>query len=244
MEKFKKVLAVLFISLFIFTSVEINAGLGNRVYAASKTKKKTSTLSNKKTKAKKKTSKTKRSTKKSKKTATKKKAVKKAATKKKVAKKTASKKKVSKKKTKKTSSRSSKILTPTRGGRVTYSPEKAQKVIAYSKKFMGIRYRFGGTSTSGFDCSGFTMFVFKELGVRLPHSATAQAKMGTAISRSELKPGDLVFFQTYKKGISHVGIYVGNNNFIEASSKKGISITSLSSSYYTSRYLGAVRILK
>jgi cell wall-associated NlpC family hydrolase len=124
------------------------------------------------------------------------------------------------------------------------SSEKAQEIIAYAKKFMGVKYVFGGESPSGFDCSGFTMYVFKKFGIDLPHSARSQAGLGLAVSKSDLIPGDLVFFHTYTSGISHVGIYVGNNNFIEASSSRGIAVTSLSSSYYSTRYIGATRILK
>lgn len=123
------------------------------------------------------------------------------------------------------------------------SAEKAQEIINYSKQFMGVKYVFGGASPKGFDCSGFTMYVFNQFGISLPHSAKAQAGLGTEISKSELIPGDLVFFTTYKPGISHVGIYIGNGNFIEASSSRGIAITKLESSYYKSRYMGATRIL-
>lgn len=132
-----------------------------------------------------------------------------------------------------------------RGTTVTsVSSEKAHEIINYAKQFMGVKYVFGGASPSGFDCSGFTMYVFQHFGISLPHSAKSQAAMGTAVSKSNLIPGDLVFFETYQKGISHVGIYIGNGNFIEASSSRGIAITSLSSSYYKNRYMGATRILK
>lgn len=160
------------------------------------------------------------------------------------AKKTASTKAKKTTSTKKSASTSRRTATPSRGGRTTYSPGKAGQVIEYAKNFMGVKYVFGGASSSGFDCSGFTMYVFKSIGVDLPHSATGQSKMGTPVGRDELKLGDLVFFETYKKGISHVGIYVGNGSFIEASSSRGIAVTSLSSSYYAPRYKGAVRILQ
>lgn len=124
------------------------------------------------------------------------------------------------------------------------SAEKAQEIINYAKQFMGIKYVFGGASPSGFDCSGYTMYVFSKFGIDLPHSAKSQADIGSPVSKSNLMPGDLVFFETYKPGISHVGIYIGNGNFLEASSSRGIAITSLSSSYYKNRYLGATRIIK
>lgn len=157
------------------------------------------------------------------------------------AKKTASAKKVAAAKT----TKSKTIVVASRGTSLTtVSSEKSQEIINYAKQFMGIQYVFGGASPSGFDCSGFTMYVFNKFGIDLPHSASGQAGLGRAVSKSDLVPGDLVFFETYKPGISHVGIYIGSGNFLEASSSRGIAITSLSSSYYSSRYRGATRILK
>lgn len=145
---------------------------------------------------------------------------------------------------KKTASSSTKITASRGSSAATVSAEKAQEIIEYGKQFMGVKYVFGGASPSGFDCSGFTMYVYNKFGISLPHSAKAQAGIGVAVSKSELIPGDLVFFETYKPGISHVGIYIGNGNFLEASSSRGIAITKLSSSYYKNRYMGATRILK
>jgi cell wall-associated NlpC family hydrolase len=139
---------------------------------------------------------------------------------------------VKKKTSKKLSSRSSS------------SSDKVMKVIDYAKRYLGVDYNFGSASPDEFDCSGFTMFVFKIVGINLPHSAAAQANIGQAISKSNLEPGDLVFFQTYKPGISHVGIYLGNEYFIHASSGAGhVTITSLSEAYYTERFRGGARIL-
>ncbi|GEM_PF-797510 len=113
--------------------------------------------------------------------------------------------------------------------------------LAYSLK--GIHYRSGGSTPKGFDCSGFTSYVFKNAaGVSLPRTASGQAGKGTAVSKSNLRPGDIVYFQTYKKGPSHVGIYTGGGNFIHASCSKGITVTNLSDSYYGPRYLGGRRI--
>lgn len=107
----------------------------------------------------------------------------------------------------------------------------------------GDSYRRGGTSRGGFDCSGFTRYVFAKYGISLPHSSAAQARLGTPVARNELKAGDLVFFETYRRGISHVGIYVGGDQFVHAP-RYGRSVTtdSLSSGYYASRYRGARRI--
>lgn len=107
----------------------------------------------------------------------------------------------------------------------------------------GSRYRRGGTSRGGFDCSGFTRYVFAKYGISLPHSSAAQAKMGSPISRNELKSGDLVFFQTYRRGISHVGIFIGNEQFVHAATYgRGVRVDSLNSGYYSARYRCARRV--
>ena len=88
-------------------------------------------------------------------------------------------------------------------------------IISAAKKYMGTPYRFGGTSTSGIDCSGFTQAVYKSQGVSIPRTTTGQAKVGNHLKRSELKTGDLIIFSgTYRSGPSHAGIYVDNGNFI------------------------------
>ena len=101
-----------------------------------------------------------------------------------------------------------------------------------------------GASPSGFDCSGFTMYLYAQLGYSLPHSATAQYKnCGYAVAKSDLQPGDLVFFSDSSHAIGHVGIYIGNGQIIHARYSVGkITIDSLSASYYASRYVGAKRI--
>ncbi|MDO6354237.1 C40 family peptidase [Caloramator sp. CAR-1] len=122
---------------------------------------------------------------------------------------------------------------------------RGPQLVSYAKRFLGIRYKWSGQSPSGFDCSGFTSYVFKSFGIELPHSSYGQFTSGQKILKSQLLPGDLVFFQTSKRGISHVGIYIGNGKFIHASSGKGyVTITSLSEPYYSKRYRGAVRILR
>jgi cell wall-associated NlpC family hydrolase len=110
-------------------------------------------------------------------------------------------------------------------------------------KLIGIDYNYGGTSTSGFDCSGFTGYVFKKLGVTLPRTSRDQAAKGKKVARSDLRPGDLVFFNTSGSGISHVGIYVGNNNFAHSSSSRGVTISALDEGYYAKRYVTARRVM-
>lgn len=107
----------------------------------------------------------------------------------------------------------------------------------------GTPYKYGGRSTKGFDCSGFTSYVFeKAAGITLPRTSGGQASAGTPVSKANLEPGDLVYFNTNGKSISHVGIYVGGDNFIHASSTKGITVTSLNDTYYKTRYRGATRV--
>nr|WP_228745397.1 C40 family peptidase [Paenibacillus sp. S150] len=110
-------------------------------------------------------------------------------------------------------------------------------------KTIGTKYVAGGTSTNGFDCSGFTRYVFDKIGINLPHQSGSQYQMGTAVSRDNIRPGDLVFFNTSGKGVSHVGIYVGEGKFAHASTSRGVTISSLSESYYVNRYVGAKRIM-
>ena len=116
-------------------------------------------------------------------------------------------------------------------------------VVRTALAYRGTPYSRGGTSRGGFDCSGFTRHVYAKFGIMLPHSSAAQAGLGVSVSRGELSPGDLVFFQTTRRSISHVGIYIGNNNFVHASSHgRGVTVDSLGSSYYAPRYRGARRV--
>lgn len=108
---------------------------------------------------------------------------------------------------------------------------------------IGVSYKTGGTTTNGFDCSGFTRYVYQKLGLNLPRVSAAQYKTGTAVSKSQLRAGDLVFFNTLGAGVSHVGIYIGNGKFAHASSSKGVTISKLSQSYYANRYVGAKRVM-
>lgn len=119
-------------------------------------------------------------------------------------------------------------------------------VVQAAYAFRGTRYVMGGTSRSGFDCSGFVRYILSATGgVDLPRTATEQYIHGMFISHDQLQPGDLVFFKgTYKRGISHVGIYAGGGKFIHAANAhKGVRMDNLGDSYYVAHYAGARRVL-
>ncbi|RFU67925.1 NlpC/P60 family protein [Peribacillus saganii] len=116
-------------------------------------------------------------------------------------------------------------------------------IVAEGMKYIGTKYKFGGTTPSGFDCSGFLGYTYKKAtGKTLPRTAASIFTKGKAVAKADLLEGDLVFFTTYKKGASHAGIYIGNNKFIHASSSKGVRIDSLNSSYWKNKYIGSKRI--
>lgn len=119
-------------------------------------------------------------------------------------------------------------------------------VVEYAKKYLGYKYVSGGASPSkGFDCSGFTTYVYKHFGISLNRSSKDQIKNGVAVEKSNLQPGDLVVFNNdANTKIGHVGIYIGDGNFIHASNPKGgVKITTLLSGYYAQRYVGARRVI-
>lgn len=119
-------------------------------------------------------------------------------------------------------------------------------VVEYAKQYLGYKYVAGGASPeTGFDCSGFTSYVYKHFGISLNRSSKDQIKNGVAVERSNLQPGDIVIFNnSANTAIGHVGIYVGGDNFIHAANpNEGVKITSLSSSYYKTRYVGARRVI-
>ena len=118
----------------------------------------------------------------------------------------------------------------------------AQQILSFAARFLGTPYSWGGTSPGGFDCSGYTQYVYKNCGISLGRTAEAQFNNGVAVTRSDLRPGDLVFFHTYSSGASHVGIYVGNNTMIN-SSNGGVSYDDMTDGYWRSRYLGARRVV-
>lgn len=116
--------------------------------------------------------------------------------------------------------------------------ERGAQVIQVALQYLGRPYVFGARGTSAFDCSGFTRFVYQRVtGKTLPHSAALQTRYGKQISKGALQRGDLIFFKnTYKAGISHVGIYYGNNRMIHAWPKGGVRIDTLNTTYFRTKY--------
>ena len=121
---------------------------------------------------------------------------------------------------------------------------KVADVIATAKKYIGTPYKFGGVTPKAFDCSGYLQYVFKENGMTLPRTADEQFKLGKSAKTAELEEGDLVFFETYEKGASHCGIYLGGGKFIHASTSKGVRIDELSNDYWRTHYYGGKHIVQ
>lgn len=121
----------------------------------------------------------------------------------------------------------------------TAPPARYGGVVLIAMRYLGVPYVWGGASPStGFDCSGFTMYVYAQIGVSLPHYTGDQWQMGTAVSRDQLQPGDLVFFD----GLGHEGIYIGNNQFIHAPHTGDVVKISSLSGWYADTYVGARRL--
>lgn len=135
-----------------------------------------------------------------------------------------------------------KPATDTSRGELTSRKGKAiHSVIMSCRSYMGVPYVWGGEDPSGFDCSGYIQYVFGRHGIHLPRTADIQFNVGQVVKFGEEKPGDLVFFETYYPGPSHVGVYLGRDYFIHASSSRGVTVDRLSSDFFAQRYLGAKR---
>jgi cell wall-associated NlpC family hydrolase len=118
-------------------------------------------------------------------------------------------------------------------------------VVGTALALRGTPYRNGGSDVNGFDCSGFTQYVFSRYGIALPRDVRAQYQTGTSVRPAELTPGDLVFFTTTSPDVSHVAIVVGGDQFVHAPSSTGVvRVEHLSASYWSQRYIGARRVLK
>ncbi len=135
-------------------------------------------------------------------------------------------------------------LAQLKSGPIETQHESNEDLIQVALASRGIPYRWGGTTRRGFDCSGFTRYVYlTQRGIELPHSASGQARYGQRVAREALQPGDLVFFQTYRRSISHVGIYIGDNKFVHAAnSRSDVRVDTLASGYYERRYVTGRRL--
>lgn len=138
-------------------------------------------------------------------------------------------------------------LQVTKENTTSYNLSLGEQIVEYAKQYLGCPYVYGGSGSSSFDCSGFTMYVYEHFGYSLSHSATAQSKKGTYVAKEDLQPGDLVFFLDYETmdGIGHCGIYIGDGEFIHASSGTGycVKISTLLSGSYNTRYATARRLI-
>lgn len=122
---------------------------------------------------------------------------------------------------------------------------QAQEIVLRALSFIGVRYKYGGTTPdTGFDCSGLIRYVFNQAtGKSLPGNAREISQVGASIDRTELQPGDLVFFNTLRRPFSHVGIYLGDSRFVHAPSRGGkVEIVDMSDRYWQTRYNGARRL--
>ena len=125
---------------------------------------------------------------------------------------------------------------------VSRGSDRVSTVLKYAKTFIGVPYVAGGMSTRGFDCSGYVKYVYGHFGIDLPRTAAEQYNMGQRVSSAQAKPGDLVAFSSGGH-ISHIGIYVGNGNFISSTSSNGIAVNSVHGSYWGTRFLGFSRVV-
>jgi cell wall-associated NlpC family hydrolase len=130
------------------------------------------------------------------------------------------------------------VVAATPEGTTVAPPSTHGGVVGIAMQYLGVPYRWGGSSPSGFDCSGLVSYVFAQIGVSLPHSSYAQFNMGSPVSIGQLQPGDLVFFS----GASHVGIYIGGGSFIHAPHTGDVVKISSLSGYYASAFIGGRRI--
>ena len=118
-------------------------------------------------------------------------------------------------------------------------------VTATALEYLGVPYRWGGNTPGGFDCSGFTWYVFSRHGMELPRVAADQYRVGERIGRNAVRPGDLLFFETISEGPSHVALALDADRFVHAPARRGkVRVERLSSGYWASRFLGARRVLQ
>lgn len=132
--------------------------------------------------------------------------------------------------------------TPSRSG----DSAEASRLLADAAQYLGTPYKYGGSGPGGFDCSGFTSYIYGRAGISLPRTAAGQYAVGVAVDKANLMPADLVFFSCGSGGVDHAGIYVGNGQFIHSSSPRsgGVIYSSLTEGYYLRTYVGARRVLR
>ncbi len=122
------------------------------------------------------------------------------------------------------------------------SSSLGQKIANMAKTFVGYPYVYGGSSPKGFDCSGFTSYLYRQYGIDIGRTVSAQLKNGRKVSRSEVRPGDVLIYDTHGKGASHACLYIGNGNFVHASTpKSGVKINNMNQNYYKNRLVAIVR---
>ncbi|WLR50679.1 C40 family peptidase [Bacillus tianshenii] len=125
-----------------------------------------------------------------------------------------------------------------------FAAGNTESLLQNAQALKGTPYATGGSSTNGFDCSGYTQYVFNKEGIKIPRTSSSQYSAGKKVSKSSLIEGDLVFFNTSGNGISHVGIYIGEGKFIHSATSYGVKVSSINDPYYWgSRYVGARRVL-
>lgn len=135
------------------------------------------------------------------------------------------------------------VLAPLANQADASSSVNSNHLVSAANNVMGTKYVRGGTTARGFDCSGFVGYVYKKVGVQLPRTSAGMYGAGNSVKKSNLKAGDLVFFNTSGRGVSHVGVYIGNGKFAHSSSSKGVSVAKLNDPYYWgSKYIGAKRV--
>jgi cell wall-associated NlpC family hydrolase len=131
-----------------------------------------------------------------------------------------------------------------RSGWISRAPKEGRRIVRTARRYLGVRYKWGGASPRGFDCSGLVVYVYKKNGILLPRSVKGQYRRGKRIPSRRLRPGDLVFFKTERARLSHVGIYAGGMRFIHAPrTGKRVTYASLKNPYWRRRYRGAVTYL-
>ncbi len=127
---------------------------------------------------------------------------------------------------------------------VAIQDERAQRIVKTGLSCLGVRYRWGGTSRSGFDCSGLVGYAYRVNGISLPRTSSEMRRAGRSVSRSALKPADILLFNTRGYGVSHAALYIGGGKFVQASSSRGKVIVTKWTSYYRSHFVTARRVLR